>query len=399
MAKDKMFSPSFCYILAANFLLFFAFYLILPILAFYLEEQFAADKTMIGVVLSCYTIACLCIRPFSGFLLDTFARRPLYLAAYFAFTAIFGGYILATTLTWFIALRILHGLAFGMVSVAGNTLVIDVLPSSRRGEGIGYYGLANNLAMSFGPMIGLFMHDTYSYETIFSCSLLSGTLGMCIAFLVKTNYRAPVKREPISLDRFFLKKGLWAGIALLLFSIPYGMTTTYVAMYAKDIGIEVNSGLYFTFLAVGLAISRMFSGKQCDKGRVTQVILAGMYLAVATFFVLSSLHLLAAWNVKASSYLYILIALTQGVAFGTMFPAFNTLFINLAENRQRGTATSTYLTSWDVGIGIGLLIGGHIAEQWGGFEYAFLFGACLTVISTIFFIVKAAPHFNRYKLR
>ena len=88
MAKDKMFSPSFCYILAANFLLFFAFYLILPILAFYLEEQFAADKTMIGVVLSCYTIACLCIRPFSGFLLDTFARRPLYLAAYFAFTAI-----------------------------------------------------------------------------------------------------------------------------------------------------------------------------------------------------------------------------------------------------------------------------------------------------------------------
>ena len=123
MAKDKMFSPSFCYILAANFLLFFAFYLILPILAFYLEEQFAADKTMIGVVLSCYTIACLCIRPFSGFLLDTFARRPLYLAAYFAFIAIFGGYILATTLTWFIALRILHGLAFGMVSVAGNTLV------------------------------------------------------------------------------------------------------------------------------------------------------------------------------------------------------------------------------------------------------------------------------------
>jgi len=93
------------------------------------------------------------------------------------------------------------------------------------------------------------------------------------------------------------------------------------------------------------------------------------------------------------------VALFLGIGFGTMFPAFNTLFINLAENRQRGTATSTYLTSWDVGIGIGLLIGGHIAEQWGGFEYAFLFGACLTVISTIFFIVKAAPHFNRYKLR
>ncbi len=399
MTKDKMFSPSFCYILAANFLLFFAFYLILPVLAFYLEEQFSADKTMIGIVLSCYTVACLCIRPFSGFLMDTFARRPLYLAAYFAFTAIFGGYILATTLTWFIALRTLHGFAFGMVSVAGNTLVIDVLPSSRRGEGIGYYGLANNLAMSFGPMIGLFMHESCSYATIFSCSLLSGTLGMCMAFLVKTNYRAPVRREPISLDRFFLKKGIWAGISFLLFSIPYGMTTTYVAMYAKEIGITVNSGLYFTFLAVGLAISRMFSGRQCDKGRVTQVILLGMYLAVATFFILSALHLVAAWNVKVSSYLYIFTALAQGVAFGTMFPAFNTLFINLAENRQRGTATSTCLTSWDVGIGIGLLVGGHIAEQWGGLEYAFLSGASLTAVSTVFFMLKAAPHYNWNKLR
>ena len=64
MSKDKMLTPSFCYILAANFLLFFAFYLILPILAFYLQEEFSAGKTMIGFILSCYTIAALCIRPF-----------------------------------------------------------------------------------------------------------------------------------------------------------------------------------------------------------------------------------------------------------------------------------------------------------------------------------------------
>lgn len=394
-----MLSPSFCYILAANFLLYFAFYLILPIMAFYLQEEFQTDKTWIGFILSCYTVACLCIRPFSGYLLDTFSRRPLYLVAYFVFIAIFGGYILATTITLFIALRIVHGLAFGMVTVAGNTLVIDVLPSSRRGEGLGYYGLANNMAMSFGPMIGLFMHDTCSYQTIFLCSLASGSLGMVMAYLVRTTYKAPVKREPVSLDRFFLKKGVWAGIALLLLSIPYGMTTTYVAMYAKEIGIEVNSGLYFTFMAIGLATSRIFSGKQVDKGRITLVISLGMYLAAATFFTLSALHKLAEWDVAFSSYLYIGIALAQGIAFGTMFPAFNTLFVNLAENNQRGTATSTYLTSWDVGIGIGLMIGGHIAQQWGGFEFAYFFGACLTILSILFFLLKAGPHFNRYKLR
>lgn len=356
-------------------------------------------KSMIGFVLSCYTLAALCIRPFSGYFLDTFARRPLYLVAYFIFAAIFAGYMFATVLTLFIALRVVHGLAFGMVTVAGNTILIDILPSSRRGEGVGYYGLANNIAMSFGPMIGLFMHESVTYDVIFLCALLSCGLGILMAYMVKTPYKPPVKREPISLDRFFLVKGTLAGISLLLLSIPYGMTTTYVAMYADEIGIDVNSGLYFTFMAIGLAVSRLFSGRQVDKGRVTLVISLGMYLAAISFFLLAALKSLMAWNHVFTSYLYIGIALSQGVAFGTMFPAFNTLFVNLAPNNQRGTATSTYLTSWDVGIGIGLMVGGSIAQRLGGFEYAYLFGACLTVISTLFFLFKAGPHFNRNKLR
>ena len=395
MRTDKMVTPSFCYILAANFLLYFAFYLILPILPFYLEEEFMVGKSMIGFVLSCYTLAALCIRPFAGYFLDTFARRPLYLVAYFIFAAIFAGYMFATVLTLFIALRVVHGLAFGMVTVAGNTILIDILPSSRRGEGVGYYGLANNIAMSFGPMIGLFMHESVTYDVIFLCALLSCGLGILMAYMVKTPYKPPVKREPISLDRFFLVKGTLAGISLLLLSIPYGMTTTYVAMYADEIGIDVNSGLYFTFMAIGLAVSRLFSGRQVDKGRVTLVISLGMYLAAISFFLLAALKSLMAWNHVFTSYLYIGIALSQGVAFGTMFPAFNTLFVNLAPNNQRGTATSTYLTSWDVGIGIGLMVGGSIAQRLGGFEYAYLFGACLTVISTLFFLFKAGPHFNR----
>lgn len=399
MMKDKLLSPDFCYILAANFLLFFAFYLILPVLPFYLKEEFMTDKSMIGFILSCYTLACLCIRPFAGYMLDTFSRRPLYLVAYAAFMIIFGGYMVASVLMVFIILRIVHGFAFGLVTVAGSTIVIDILPSSRRGEGLGYYGLANNLAMSFGPMIGLFMYGVYSYEIIFLCSLVSCALGLFMASRVHTPAKEPVRREPVSLDRFFLVKGAWAGVSLLLLSIPYGMTTTYVAMYSEEIGISVNSGLYFTFMAVGLAVSRLFSGRQVDKGHITRVISLGMYLVCFSFFALASLEVLMRWNPIFTSYLYLGIALAQGVGFGTMFPAFNTLFVNLAPNSQRGTATSTYLTSWDVGIGIGLMMGGSIAQAFGGFDYAYLFGACLTVLSTLFFLVKAGPHFNRNKLR
>lgn len=135
--KEVLFTNSFRYILAANFLLFFAFYLIMPILPFYLTEEFGAGRSLLGVILSCYTVAALCIRPFSGYLLDMFSRKPLYMLAYFAFTAIFGGYMLAGTLGLFIALRVFHGFAFGMVTVAGNTIVIDIMPSSRRGKGWG----------------------------------------------------------------------------------------------------------------------------------------------------------------------------------------------------------------------------------------------------------------------
>ena len=212
------------------------------------------------------------------------------------------------------------------------------------------------------------------------------------------NNKAPVKREPISLDRFILMKGLPAGLSLLLLSIPYGMTTNYVAMYARQIGLNTQTGFFFTFMAVGMAISRIFSGKLVDRGKITQVIAAGLYLVVFSFFLLSTCVYLIQWNDTACTLLFFGIALLMGVGFGIMFPAFNTLFVNLAPNSQRGTATSTYLTSWDVGIGIGMLTGGYIAEI-STFDKAYLFGACLTVVSALYFRLKVTPHYHKNKLR
>jgi MFS family permease len=398
MAKDKLITPSYCFILLANFLLFFAFYLILPVLPFYLTEVFHTGHAAVGVILSSYTVAALCIRPFSGFLLDTFARKPLYLLAYFLFTSIFVGYMLAGLLSLFIMFRVAHGLAFGMVTVAGNTIVIDITPSSRRGEAIGYYGLMNNTAMSFGPMVGLFMHDYYPFETIFLCSLLSGITGFAMACLIRTPRKEPTPREPVSLDRFILLKGIPAGASLLLLSIPYGMVTTYVAVYAKAIGIGLSSGLFFTFMAIGMAVSRMFSGKQVDKGRITEVIKPGMYLVCLCFFLLAACGTLMGHHPSFTTVLFFMIALSLGVGFGTMFPAFNSLFVNLAPHNKRGTATSTYLTSWDIGIGIGLTAGGYLA-QYISLDATYLTGALLTVAATVLFSIKVTPHFHKYRLR
>lgn len=397
--KDRLVTPGYCFILAANFLLYFRFWLLIPVLPFYLSEIFNAGNSTIGIILSCYTVAALCIRPFSGYFLDSFARKPLYLLAYFIFMTMFAGYIIAGSLVLFILFRIIHGVSFGMVTVGGNTVVIDIMPSSRRGEGLGYYGLSNNIAMAVGPMSGLFLHDAgMSYTTIFCCSLGSCIAGFICASLVKTPYKPPVKREPISLDRFILLKGIPAGISLLLLSIPYGMTTNYVAMYAKEIGINATTGFFFTFMAVGMAISRIFSGKIVDKGKITQVISAGLYIVVFSFFLLSACVYIINWNSMACGIIFFAVALLLGVGFGIMFPAYNTLFVNLAPNNQRGTATSTYLTSWDVGIGIGMLTGGYIAEV-STFDKAYLFGACLTIISMLYFNGKVTPHYHKNKLR
>lgn len=397
--KERLVTPNYILMIVANFLQFFGFWLLIPVLPFYLQEVFLANKSSIGAILSCYTIAALCIRPFSGYLLDTFARKPLYLLAYFLFTAIFGGYMLAGTLLLFIIFRIIHGFSFGMVTVSGNTIVIDIMPSSRRGEGLGYYGLANNIAMSIGPMIGLFLHDAkVGYTFIFSCSLGACILGFICAYLVKTPYKTPIKKEPISLDRFILIKGIPAGISLLLLSIPYGITTNYVAMYAKQIGITSSTGFFFTLMAIGMAVSRLFSGKFVDKGMITQAILAGIYLVSFCFFGLGACGWIINWIPLETIYIFYFIALLLGIGFGTMFPAYNTLFVNLASNNQRGTATSTYLTSWDVGIGIGMIAGGYIAEFFT-FKIAYLFGAILTIISLYFFKISVVPHFQEHRLR
>ena len=397
--KDRLVTPSYCFILAANFLLYFGFWLLIPVLPFYLSEVFSTGNSTIGIILSCYTVAALCIRPFSGYFLDSFARKPLYLMAYFIFMTMFAGYIIAGSLTLFILFRIIQGVSFGMVTVGGNTVVIDIMPSSRRGEGLGYYGLSNNIAMAVGPMSGLFLHDAgMSFTTIFCCSLGSCMAGFVCASLVKTPYKPPVRREPISLDRFILLKGIPAGISLLLLSIPYGMTTNYVAMYAKQIGINATTGFFFTFMAIGMAISRIFSGKIVDRGKITQVISAGLYLVVFSFFLLSACVYLISWNNMLCTVVFFAVALLLGVGFGIMFPAYNPLFVNLAPNSQRGTATSTYLTSWDVGIGIGMLAGGYIAEV-STFDKAYLFGACLTIVSMLYFNGKVAPHYHKNKLR
>lgn len=417
MKRDKLFTRSYICILAANFLLFFGFWLLIPILPFYLKENYGCPEAIIGVILSCYTVSGLCIRPFSGFLMDTFPRKPIYILCYFACVCMFLGYMLAATLTWFIILRALHGVAFGSVTVGGNTLCVDIMPSSRRGEGLGYYGLTNNTAMALGPMTGLFMHSHISYTGIFLTAMTVSLCGLACACAVKARIPESIRKrleaekagEPVpggssepnkkvSLDRFILLKGIPVSISLLLLSIPYGATTNFVAMYAGEIHITAPSGFFFTLMAIGMGISRLFAGRLVDKGYITQCIHYGYYPVTVAFACLGACRFISMANVTMATAVFFTVPVLLGVGFGVMFPAMNSLYVNLAPNNQRATATSTYLTAWDVGIGIGILSSGFIAHVFT-FYMVYLAGSVLCLVSLIFFVRKVTPHYNRNKLR
>ena len=396
--EEKLFNKNYLCLCAANFLFFFSFYLLLPVLPFFIIEQFQGSNAVIGTVISCYTLATLVVRPFSGYMMDTFKRKPLYMLALSLFTAIFIGYPFAATITMLIVIRVAHGLAFGLTSVGGNTLVIDVVPSEHRGEGIGYYGVANNIAMAVGPMVGLFVYEHLSFNVIFMGCMACSFLATLFASRIQTKVRPPVKRPHISLDRFILIKGLLAGVSFLMLAFAYGQISNYIALYAKEMGLTISSGLFFTVYAVGLIASRLFAGRMVDKGKVTHTIALGLGITVFALLGLGLCHYVNAFGSTYTAIAFLLIALCCGLGFGAAFPSFNALFINLGTNAQRGTATSTYLTSWDLGLGIGIFSGGMLAEHFS-FATAYLVASGSVLISLVFFILVVAPHYQRNKLR
>lgn len=397
--KERLWTGSFISACIGNFLLFFAFYLLVPIFPLYLIDTFDSSKTLIGIILSSYTVAALLIRPFAGFLLDMVNRKPIYLISYFLFVFTFVGYPLAHVVGAFLVYRILHGLSFGFVTTAGNSLVVDIMPASRRGEGLGYYGVANNMAMAVGPMTSLLMHDYYTYDAIFYVAIATGLLGLLFVSLIKSrNSVLKTDKQPVALDRFFLIPGFQAGWCLLLMGIPYGMVVTYIAIYGKEIGITSGIGVFFVLMSVGLTGSRLVAGKMVDRGRLVQVIAYGTAISLLAFILLAGLQQLQMYPLVVLVLFYA-ISFLLGIGYGMLFPAYNTLFVNLAPNNRRATASSTYMTSWDIGIGIGAVTGGFLADSKGGLPLAFMAGAFAVLFSLFHFVKIAGPHFEKNKLR
>lgn len=392
MAKEKLWNSNYVKVWLANFMIFFSFMIVTPLLPLYLSDTYQADKDTIGFVLSGYTLTALLARPLAGYLVDSYSRRVVLLICYFFFFALFAGYLIAGTMTLFAIIRTVHGAPMGAVTVANSTSAIDVLPSSRRAEGIGYYGLSNNLATSIAPTVGLLIYDKIgNYNIIFLIALCAAVIG----FVINATVHFPVKeivpnKNPISFDRFFLVKGWSEGVVIMSVGLSYGVLVTYLAIYGKEeLGMTAGTGAWFAVLCTGLILSRLIGARSLRKGRVVQNVNRGILISVFGYLLFALMKNPVGFYGAA---------IIIGLGNGHIFPGMQTMFVNLAPNNQRGTANSTLLTCWDVGMGIGVVFGG-IAIHHSGYSAAFWFAFIVNLLGVIFYFLYVKNHFIRHRLR
>ena len=397
---ERLWNSNYIKVMIANFSLFTAFYLLTPLLPLYLHETFGATKDVIGLVLSGYTITALLFRPFSGFFVDSFPRKTVLMVCFTAFAIFFAGYLAASTLLLFTIVRTLHGGPFGALTVANSTVAIDVLPSSRRNEGIGYYGLSNNLAMAIAPSFAVFIYaETHNFQLLFWLALIVATFGLIIDATVKLPQKAPVQaKRALSLDRFFLQRGWLLGINMVFFGFCFGVLSNYLAIYGKQVmGITGGTGTWFMLCSVGLILSRLQGGRALRKGLLTHNAAEGMVISLVGYTLFILMPTLSTYILHLPSNILHLVgyygsALLIGLGNGHMWPAFQNMMISMAHHNERGTANSTILISWDVGMGLGILLGGILAELYG-YATTFWTVAIVNLTGVLLFFLRCRQFF------
>lgn len=399
---EKLWNRNYIKVMTANFALFFAFYLLTPLLPLYLSETFGATKDVIGIILSGYTITALLFRPFSGYFVDSFPRKTVLMVCYAAFAIFFAGYLAASTLLLFTIVRTLHGGPFGSLTVANSTVAIDVLPSSRRNEGIGYYGLSNNLAMAIAPTFAIYTYaETHNFKFLFWLALAIATFGWIVdatVTLKPQSSKLKTSNSKLSLDRFFLARGWLLGVNMVFFGFCFGVLSNYLAIYGKQVlGMTGGTGTWFMLCSIGLILSRLQGGKALRKGLLTHNASEGMVISLIgyTIFILLPTIDSEFFTYQATlltSIGYYLSAILIGLGNGHMWPAFQNMMISMAHHNERGTANSTILISWDVGMGLGVLAGGAIAEHLG-YSAAFWAVAAMNAVGVILYFIKTKEFF------
>ena len=337
----------------SRFSVFLAHHVSRPLIPLYLIT-FGASSTAIGAVMAVFTITATVMRVPVGLLIDRLGRKPflLYGAAIFSVGNL--GYIWAPSIALIIPCRILHGLGWTGCTSAVTTIAADIVPPARRGEMMGYAGMASSLAGAVGPVLGFALFHRFGYPGVF----LGAGVFLFLAFFAGLPLAEPERAKPVRdegsrwLDTVAVKETLHPAIAVAFLSFGHGGILTFLPIHALQLGMA-NPGFWFGVYAVCILLSRPIAGPLSDRVSRRAVILPGLSLNIAGIMILAMAPS-PNWLLGA--------AIVGGFGTGAAQPALMTVAVDQSAPERRGQSLAQFQLFYDLGIGVGSLSLGALLD-------------------------------------
>ncbi|RDW15811.1 MFS transporter [Oceanobacillus arenosus] len=393
--KPKLWTKDFVMVSASNFLLFISFYMLMVTLAVYSIEKFSASQSQAGLASSIFVIGAVLVRPIAGKTIEKIGKRKLLLFGLILFLVMMLFYFPVNNLALLLLIRFIHGFAFGISTTATGTIVADLIPPERRGEGMGYFATSTNLAMAIGPFLGLYISQNFEYDMIFISTTVFSVVALVATLFLRVPKLAFVPDESeaergFRLSDYFEKSTIGIGILVAIIGFSYSSILSFFTAYAAEINLVDAASFFFVMYAVFLLISRPFTGQMFDRLGENAVIYPSILLFGIGMFTLS----------QASIGITLLLAgAIIGVGIGTFQSSAQTVAINEAPRHRIGLATSTYFVFFDTGIGVGPFLLGFILPLIGFRGLYASMAAIILICLFVYYVVHGKKASARKKAR
>ncbi len=387
--KNNIWNRDYIALILANFLSFCSFYMLLAALPLHMAVNMQVDSKIIGVVVGIFSISALISRLFAGYLTDFLPRKKFMSVILAFFVLSVASYLISASVEALFWVRLFQGLCWGLITTSLNTIVIDVMPVRRQGEGIAYFSTGSTIAMALGPVTGLTLFNLYDFDIVIYASLVIAIAGyICSLWARKDSFhKSDNIRKPNNINDFLLIRALPFSFKYLLIFFSYGVILGFITLFGKSLNIS-NSSWFFIVFALGILISRILSAKLLNKGFFDSMNMLSMLL-------LSILFALTA--ILPSIKMFYILAFFSGIGFGIYIPVNQAMTIFMAKKSQRGVATATFFIALDIGIGLGIMLAGSILEM-GSFTDLFIIMSALSVLGMIYYWYIYKPIFKKKNL-
>jgi len=376
LKKEPLFSRNFILICLASFASFSSFYFLLATLPVYVI-QLGGSESEVGLIIGVFSASAVVLRLFIGGLSDIHGAKLFILIGTALLSVCSGLYALAATTFALLLIRVFHGAAWASFGTAASALVADIVPKTRRGEAMGYYGMASNLAMAIGPALGIYFMQKRSFPFLFIVSAILALVSTFLSSFIIKETESKSASKPVfpGFSALIEKTALYPAAVLCLVAVTYGSIVSFLPVYAVKKNIS-NPGWFFTVYAITLLLARSYTGILSDRRGRGFVIVPGLVLAVAALSLLAFANSLVVF--LAAAFLY-------GLAFAAIQPAIIALVIDRAPKNRRGAAMATFSMSMDVGIGGGSFLWGFIAQVYN-YETIYLSSSFIAFAAIFIFV-------------